>query len=461
MGSAARFALRVPPVAPFFSEIEMRAQRHDLSGASRRLMGAAIIAGLVAPGQALAGGLLAYEIGTADVALASAGYGARAQDASTIFTNPAGMTRLEGSQVLLAPQLLYGNVGFSIGSGTSSALGTDDGGNPIGWFPSGGSFFSYSVSHDLKLGFGAAGSFGLGEAYHDNWVGRYYVQAATLIGLSLLPSIAYRLHDKFSAGLAVNVMYGVLKEQVAINNIGGAPDAQLKVDSTTWGWGLNLGLLYEADSETRFGLTYNSRVKLGFSGPAQFSGLQPGLQALLGAAGLLTATITADLIVPQQVLLGAFHQIDARWAIMGNVSWQQWSTFGMPVIGINNTSNPASLTFNLHYKDTWHGAAGAQVRLSDPWLLNFGIAYDSGFQDSSKVSPMLPVNSAWRLGIGAQDQVGETFSWGVAAEYMYGGTLKVNEQSSVPVAVGGRGDLVGSYDNTGIVFFAGHVEWTF
>ena len=41
-----------------------------------------------------AGGLLLYEVGTADVGLASAGYSARAQDASTVFTNPAGMTRL-------------------------------------------------------------------------------------------------------------------------------------------------------------------------------------------------------------------------------------------------------------------------------------------------------------------------------------------------------------------------------
>jgi len=136
-----------------------------------------------------------YEVGTADVGLASAGYGARAQDASTVFTNPAGMTRLEGSQVLLGAQALYGDYGFSIGPGTSSGLGTNDGGNPIGWFPGGGAFFSYSASPDLKIGFGMAGNFGLAEKYDDNWVGRYYVQEATLIGMSLLPSIAYKATD--------------------------------------------------------------------------------------------------------------------------------------------------------------------------------------------------------------------------------------------------------------------------
>jgi long-chain fatty acid transport protein len=38
------------------------------------------------------------EFGTEDVALAGAGRAARAQDASTLFKNPAGMSRLEGNQ---------------------------------------------------------------------------------------------------------------------------------------------------------------------------------------------------------------------------------------------------------------------------------------------------------------------------------------------------------------------------
>lgn len=44
-------------------------------------------------GTALAGGLMLYEVGTADVGLASAGYRARAQDASTVFTNPSGVVK--------------------------------------------------------------------------------------------------------------------------------------------------------------------------------------------------------------------------------------------------------------------------------------------------------------------------------------------------------------------------------
>mgnify|MGYP001114780472 CR=1 FL=1 len=101
------------------------------------LIASALWLGVLGVGHAVAGGILLYEVGTPDVGLASAGWGARAQDASTVFTNPAGMTRLEGTQLLLGAQALYGDYGFSIGSGTSSGLGTGDGGNPIGWLPGG------------------------------------------------------------------------------------------------------------------------------------------------------------------------------------------------------------------------------------------------------------------------------------------------------------------------------------
>jgi len=49
---------------------------------------------------------------------------------------------------------------------------------------------SDSVSPDLELGFALSGNVGAPIAYDDNWIGRYYVQETTLLGVSFLPSIA-------------------------------------------------------------------------------------------------------------------------------------------------------------------------------------------------------------------------------------------------------------------------------
>ena len=287
------------------------------------------------------------------------------------------------------------------------------------------------------------------------------MQKATILGVSFLPSIAYKVTDKLSLGASLNAMYGSYENKVAINNIVPAfGDGQLKLDDNTWGWGVNLGVLYEIDDRTRLGLTWNSEVDLDFEAPAQFSNLAPGLSTVLGNRGLLNSRIKVGIRIPQQVMGSVFAQVNDRWAVLGSVGWQQWSKFGQVQLGIDNTNNPTSLTTNLNFDDTWHVAAGAQYRLSDPWLLNFGIAYDSGFQGGSTVSPLLPVDSAWRFGIGAQQQLSRASFWGFAAEYLYGGSLDTL-QTGVPVALGGRGNLVGSFNNTATIFLGAYFNWKF
>jgi len=431
----------------------------------RWVFGIALVALGTASGLAMAGGMISYEIGSADTGLASAGYNARAQDPSTVFTNPAGMTRLAGNQFLGGGEILWGNTKFSIGSGTSPGLGSDNGGYAIGkdgWFPGGGAFASYTVSPDVKMGFALGGNFGGVLNYHNDWVGRYYVQQTWLVGLSLLPSVAWKVNDKLSLGASLNAMYGVYKNNVAINNI--APlfgDGRMKLKDETWGWGANLGLLYELTPDTRIGLTWGSQMNLNFNSPAEFAGLAPGVSAALDRVGLLHSSIAVGIKVPQQVMASLFTQVDEHWALLASYGWQQWSKFGLVEIGIDDSTNPVGLTTNIPFKNTWHVAAGAQYRLSEPWLLNFGIAYDSGFQpNSNKISPLVPTNSAWRFGVGGQQQLSTTSYWGVTAEYLYGGTLRTNIQAK-PVALGGRGDLVGSYSSTGVLFVGGYYNKTF
>ena len=414
---------------------------------------------------AAAGGLLLYEIGTAEPGLAAAGYAARAQDASTAFTNPAGMTRLEGTQVQAGGQLMWLNQRFSIGDGTSPGLGGNDGGRTFGaggFVPGGGAFVTHRVAPDLAVGFSVAGNFGSMLDYDDGWVGRYRVQQATILGVQLVPSIAWRVNDQLSIGAGLNAVYGIFDQKVAINNaVPGAPAGRLELDDKAWGFGGNLGLIYDLTPATRVGLTWTSDVDLDFEAPARFSGIGPALTTLLAARGLLDASIGLGTRIPQQVMASAVTRIDERWTVLGNVGWQQWSKFGEVEIGIDNTQDPTSLTTSIPFKNTWHVAGGAQYRLSDPWTVNFGVAYDSGFQERGSVSPLLPVNAAWRFGVGGEQQVDRTLKWGIAGELLYGGTLDVDKRSTLPPALGGRGDLVGSYNNTTSVVVSVYGNWTF
>jgi len=406
---------------------------------------------------AAAGGISLYEVGTPDVGLAAAGSAARAQDAATVLTNPAGMTRLAGNQLMVGAQVLYGDVGFSIGEGTSAGLGSGNGGNPVNWFPGGGVFYSYSLSPDLKLGMAVTGNFGAALKYDEGWVGRYRAQEGTLLGVSLLPSVASRINENLSLGASLNVMYGKLENKVAVNNITSG-DGSLTLDDTTWGAGVNLGLLYELDKGTRFGVTYTSPVKLNFAAQTQFADMAPGIRTLLASRGLLDARVDLGVTVPQGLNASAYKEVDPRWAILGSVGWQQWSKFGEVAVGVDS-NNPTGLTTQLAFKDTWHISGGAQYRWSDAWLLNAGIAYDSGFQDNSSVPLALPINAAWRFGIGGQNEESKSFNWGWSLSYLHGGSSHVNATGSVPVVLGGRGNVVGSFEDIRFIFLALNFNW--
>ena len=157
-----------------------------------------------------------YEIATPDVGLASAGYAARAQDASTLFKNPAGMSLLEGSQFQGGLQLTYGSVEFSRTPTPVRSWATTTAATPSARCRPASLFFTHPLSDRFAVGFGAFSYFGLAEEFDDNWVGRYYVQKGVLLGMSLMPAVSFKATDWLSVGAGLNAMYGYMDTEVAI-----------------------------------------------------------------------------------------------------------------------------------------------------------------------------------------------------------------------------------------------------
>jgi long-chain fatty acid transport protein len=407
------------------------------------------------PQKAFGGGFFLYEIGTPDVGLASAGYASRAQDASTVFTNPAGMTRLDHSELMIGIQPSYGYQVFSTNSHTTRT-GTD-GGNALVPLPNGGLFYVYSLTPKLKLGIGDTTYFGGAIEYNLNWVGRYHLQGATIVGNSILPSIAYRINRWLSVGAGFNVMIGYLKEKVAINNLApGLPDGQLRLNGWwTAGLGGDIGVLVEPTSDTRFGIQYLTPVSLNFSGTPFFRGLGPALGDLVRRRGLLGAPLSIGMTVPQSLLFSSFHQINDKVAVMADTGWQNWSAFGNPEIGINS-NNPRTETANLRYQDTFHFALGTQYRPSLRWMLSTGFAFDNSMVSAPSRSVSAPVGNAWRIGAGAQYALTESLLLGFAYEFMWQGNLGLEQSIRGDPA---RGTIAGQFPSVNLNFLSINLTW--
>ena len=413
-------------------------------------------------GSAGAGGLYLYEVGSPDVGMAGAGYAARAEDAATVFTNPAGMTRLDEPSFMVGAQPMYLHLKFDPDSTTSATARTlpggfaADDGDASGWMPAGGLYYVHPVNDRLRLGVSMNGYFGLSLDYEDDWVGRYYVQDATLQAAAIQPAVAYKVNDWLSLGLGVAAVYGILDNQIAVNNIApNLPDGKLKIKDEVWTAQFNLGLLVEPWQGTRFGLTYLSEADLDFSDRISFSGLGPGLQTILGNRGLLNAKLDLGMTMPQSVMFSAYHEFTDRLALMANLGWQDWSQFGKVDVSVNS-NNPISLTTDLDYKDTWHVALGAAYRLSDPWLLTGGVAYDSAMMDDKDVTPDLPVGETWRFALGTRYTWSEDVSLSGAYELAWSGDIDMTVERG-PLA----GRVSGTYEDTAIHVLCLTVEWRF
>jgi long-chain fatty acid transport protein len=383
---------------------------------------------------------------------ASAGWAARADGPVTLFTNPAGMTRLDGIQVQFGVEALYGSLTFAPDASTNVA--GNNGGNAIGFFPTGSFFVTFAPWDDFRVGFGVVSNFGLSEKWNAGWVGRYYTTQSTLIGLSILPSIAWHVAGGLSVGVTFNAMYGYLKQTAAVRNIEPqSADGALALQSGTWGFGGNVGLLYEFTKATRLGLSYTSPVSLGFTTTPTFTGLGPGLSSAIAGAHLDTTSIGLGMTVPQTVMLSFFQALNEKWAVMADVGWQNWAAFGTVDVQVTN-SNPQSLTTNIGYTNTWHGALGGQVQLSVPWQLDFGIAYDSTMTTAANRSLSLAIGDAWRFGLGTRFNVNANWTLGLAYEFLWGGSPSV-DVSRGPLA----GTVSGSYASSWFQFLAFNATW--
>lgn len=401
-----------------------------------------------------AGGIMLYEIASDNTGLANAGAAARAQGPSTIASNIAGLSYLDGTQVSGGLQALIGNLEVDYDSGTNVSGGGS--GNALEFIPGASLFISHQLDDRWTLGFGTYANFGLSEDYNNDWSGRYYAQNASIGGLSLVPSAAYKINDQWSIGVGLQAMYGMMETELAIDNapldLTSRADGQLKYDDTTWGFGGNIGLIFEPNENTRIGLNYTSKIDLDFDDSLQLSNANPLYRPLDGVRTQL------DVTVPQTVMLSLYQKINSRLAMLASAGWQEWSELGRVYVQLD-TDNQREKDLDAGYDDTWHISVGSQYQATDKLLWNIGVAYDSSAVSDNKRSWILPMQEAYRLGTGVTYALDKTIDLNFSYALAWMGDMKISQTKQLPL--GDPAQVSGSFDDAWIQAFSGSVTWRF
>jgi len=334
-----------------------------------------------------AAGFALIEQNASGLGNAYAGAAAVAQDASTVYFNPAGMTLLPDRQVVVAGHLIKPKAEFS---GTvSPAVGGGQGGDAGDWALVPNAYVAFLLTPDVHLGLGLNSPFGLKTEYDPDWTGRYQAIDSEVKTININPSIAYKVSDTLSLGAGVNLQWieATLTHRQPLG-VPPAPVPLMEIKGDDYGWGYNLGALWQLTPATRIGLSYRSEVDYTLDGTSSTTA---------PVVGMLNGPVTAEVTLPDSASLSLFHGLSSTWDLLADVTWTGWSDFDdLPIQGTVNKTTVENWENILRYSlgATWH--------MDDKLSLRGGIAYDEAPVSDVDRTPRIPDGARTWVAVGGQ-----------------------------------------------------------
>lgn len=406
---------------------------------------------------------------------------AAAEDASTLWWNPAGMSYLTGTNFTLAGHIVKPTAEFeNQGSRTflpppgglplSGGNGGDAGG--IAVIPN--FYLTHAMTEQLTLGVGVNSPFGLTTEYDDGWVGRYHALKSALLMVNINPSIAWKINDAFSIGGGVNLQYakaelssavdfssiclGAASQNPSLGPVcagGGltvpgnaARDGKATVDGDNWGYGFNLGAMWQIVPSTRIGFAYRSSVSQDLEGDVKYDNVPAAFAAAPPLAAQFSNTgAKAGVDLPESFSLGVNSQIDERWALMADLTWTRWSRFEELRVKFDNGARDNVTTEK--WDDSFRFALGASYKPAAAWTLRAGVAFDQSPVSDEFRTPRIPDQDRTWLSFGANWKLSQNASLDFGYAHIFVKSASINQPASL-AENNFRGTLTGTYDNPSV-----------
>lgn len=415
---------------------------------------------------ALASGFAIIEQSVPGLGNAFAGSAATAEDASTIFFNPAGLTYLPGNSFSgavysIAPTIRFTNRGSSLATGAPLIGG--DGGEAGNNALVPNLYAAWSLSDRIKVGLGIGSPFALATEYDRDWVGRYQGVKSKLTTININPAIAARLTDTLSIGAGVNLQYakaeltnaidfGLIGRSVGLPTLPQSADGFIEVEGDDWSWGYNLGVLYAPSSNTRIGLAYRSPVTHNLKGDADFSVPTP-LAGLTRTGRFTDSDASAKLKLPDTLSLSAYQKLSPKVAIVGDITWTNWSRFKELRVEFDNPAQPDAVQPE-NWRDTYRFSLGVTYAVNDALTLRAGVAYDqSPVKEEFRTVRVPDANRTW-LAIGASYRPSDSLKIDIGYAHI------LTDRASIDQSNLTEGRVKGRYDNH-VDVVGVQVNWSF
>lgn len=333
---------------------------------------------------------------------AFAGAAAAADDAGTIFFNPAGMTYLpQGNNVALAATVLNRSIDFTDGGTANLAIpgptvyakgttGGDAGGTSL--IPA--AYFSHSINVDLTAGLGLSPTFGNKTEYTSDFIGRFSGYFAELKVINLNPSLAYKVTPMLSLGGGLNYSSAEIefRQRAPVPVAPPAPEADVRLKGDDKSLGYNLGAMLQVSPATRVGLSYRSKIKFNLEGD---------LTQTVGGTTTVSG-IKADLELPDTYSLALSHRLSDQFELLADYTRTNWSSI-QSIVVTSAVSGARVTSLDYNFKDSNRIGLGLNYRMSETLKLRAGVALDkTPVQSAADTTMTLPDSDRTWLSLGAR-----------------------------------------------------------
>jgi long-chain fatty acid transport protein len=371
-----------------------------------------------------AAGFALIEQSASGLGNAYAGAAAVAEDASTIFFNPAGMALLPDNQFVMAGHLIKPTIEFS--GSVSPDVGGNQGGDAGSWALVPSTYVAHKLTPRLHAGLGINAPFGLKTEYDDDWVGRFQAIKSEAKVININPSIAWKLSENLAIGAGLNVqrMEATLSNRISPL----APTSLARIEASDYGWGYNLGLLWQPGGNTRLGLAYRSGVDYALEGRIKVK--DSGL--------LANGPIKADMSLPATASLSVFHKLSASVDLLADFTWTGWRSFDRLTIAYANGTLISSTPEN--WENIMRYSIGATWHVNGKLSLRGGVAYEDAPMSDAFRTPRIPDGNRTWLAFGGQYRLSRQGSVDVGYAHLFFSDPKLD-------ITGGGTTLNGSYSS--------------
>jgi long-chain fatty acid transport protein len=389
----------------------------------------------LASSQLFASGFALNEQGISAMGTGFAGRSSTADDASTVYGNPAGMARIKRQQITGGFAAIDASTDIDNASG--SRTGTNKGDMvPFTGVPMG--FYVKPIDEHWAFGLGVYAPFGLITDYENSFQGRNFGSKSEVKVVTFQPTISYAFNDRVSIGFGptINRLSGTLES--TLTTPFSRNDGRVQVKGDDIGYGFNVGLLVQATDTTRIGLTYHSKVDYKLDGHTEVDAA-PGTPAAVLRNGRYDASL--DITTPESADLSVTQDINDAWKVYAGATWTRWSQLKDITVendGVTAAAGGAlapALAGTIREEQNWHNtwayALGTSYQLNKEWVLRTGLTFDQSPTNNADRSPRIPTGDRTIFSVGAGWSPNEDWTFDVAYSYLQEEKVTVNRTNAL------------------------------